>query len=267
MGVDYAEVIGDPIGHSKSPAIHKFWLDALGIGADYRATRVGIRDLPDYFRSRREEPHWRGCNVTMPLKQAVLEWIDDKNEILSRLGAANCVSPGRSGLFGTNFDSEAVLQTLVPYQWEGRAVVVGNGGAARAALWAVALLGFEEIVLMSRDPARARAMAADLGICVRTAELGGAPDCTLLVNATPLGMSGYPPLPVGLAGMPASGAIFEMVYNPLVTPLIQEARARKLKVFDGLEMLIEQASMSFITFFGRGVDTELRLAARQRLAQ
>jgi len=263
MSIPYAEVIGDPISHSKSPLIHRFWLKGLGLEGDYRAVRVSKEKLRAYLVERRSDPDWRGCNVTMPLKEAVLDHIDDLNEEAGRLGAVNCIARRASGqLYGTNFDSEAVLQSLVSDQWSGRAVLVGNGGAARAALWALPLLGFDEILVLSRDPAKAAAMAEQLGIEVCTAPLSGQPECSLLINATPLGMAGFPPLPISLDAMPEGAAVFEMIYNPLITALVAAARNRGLRVFDGLTMLIEQASMSFVSFFGSGIDEERRTAVR-----
>ena len=266
MGVPYAEVIGDPIAHSRSPLIHNFWLEQLGRAGDYRCMRVTEESLVDYLNSRRQEPDWLGCNVTMPLKQAIVPLLDDLNDEVGHLGAVNCVvSNRRGGLYGTNFDSFAVLQTLVTLPWTGRAVLLGNGGAARAALWALALLGFEEICVMSRDPAKAEAMAEELRIKVRVEPWGPVPDCRLLLNATPLGMVGFPPLNVSLDNIRPDGTVFEMVYNPPATPLVVEARFRGLHVIDGLTMLIEQAAMSFASFFKRGITEVQRLQVREAL--
>lgn len=267
MGIPYAEVIGDPVAHSKSPAIHKFWLEDFGLVGDYRATLVTPEDLPDYLAARRADPDWRGCNLTMPLKVRAVEHLDEENEIVARLGATNCILRRRGGLYGTNFDSEAVLHALIGFQWTGHAVLVGSGGAARAALWALPLLGFDRITIMARNSERARALADSLGIEADIAPLGGTPECNLLINATPLGMKGHPALPVSLDAMPPGGRVFEMVYDPLVTPLVSAARARGLGVFDGLTMLIEQASRSFVSFFNRGISPEQRIAVRELLTR
>jgi shikimate dehydrogenase len=266
MGVPYAEVIGDPIAHSKSPMIHKFWLEKLGREGDYRASEVGIAHLASYLAKRRQDTLWRGCNVTMPLKTRILGELDELDEDAARLGAVNCVIARGGRLFGTNFDSVAVLHSLVAYRWSGRAVLVGNGGAARAALWALALLGFDEIVVMARHPAKAAALIDALGVLAKPERLGGAPDCSLLVNATPLGMTGYPPLPISLERMASGSAVFEMVYEPLETLLLREARQKGLRIFDGFTMLIEQAATSFVSFFNRGIDPRLRFEVREALS-
>jgi shikimate dehydrogenase len=269
MGLPYAEVIGDPIAHSKSPLIHKFWLESLQLSGDYRPTRVRPNELPDYLTNRRSDPDWRGCNVTMPLKTSAVYHLDELNEEARRLGAVNCILPRRGSgtLYGTNFDAEAVLHTLAQSQWSGRATLLGSGGAARAALWALALLGFEEVEIMSRDPDKALAMSKELGVPARAERLGGAPDCTLLVNATPLGMTGQPQLPISLDNMLPGSTVYEMVYTPLETPLLADARKRGLSTFDGLAMLIEQASMSFASFFDQAIGNDLRAEVRQVLTR
>ncbi len=267
MALPYAEVIGDPIAHSKSPAIHKFWAEDFGLSCDYRATRVTPATLPDYLAARREDPDWRGCNLTMPLKVQAVEHLDEEHEIVAHLGATNCILRRRGGLYGTNFDSDAVLHSLIEFPWTGHAVLVGSGGAARAALWALSLLGFDQITIIARDLVRARALAESQRIEARILPLGRAPECSLLINATPLGMKDHPPLPVSLDAMPPAAAVYEMVYDPLVTPLVSAARARGLRVFDGLTMLIEQASMSFASFFNRGISPEQRVAVRERITR
>ncbi len=266
MGIPYAEVIGDPIAHSRSPAIHGFWLGQSGLEGDYRATRVTPSSLPDYLAARRSDPDWRGCNLTMPLKVQAVGHLDEENGIVARLGATNCIVPHPNGLYGTNFDSDAVLHSLIEFPWSGRAVILGNGGAARAALAALSSLGFDRITIMCRNSPRAATLLRSRSAEVDFAPIGGAPECDLLVNATPLGMQGYPPLPIALDAMPSSATVFEMVYDPLETPLVSDARARGLRVFDGLTMLIEQASMSFVSFFGSGITNEQRAAVRAKIA-
>lgn len=265
MGIPYAEVIGDPIAHSKSPLIHKFWLGKLGRSGDYRACRVTGAELGTYVHARRRDPVWRGCNVTMPLKLAVLDHVDEPSGEARRLGAVNCIVPKGGRLLGTNFDADAVLHSLIRFPWTGRAVIVGSGGAARAALWAAGLLGFDELVVMSRDRGKASRMVEQLGIQAAIEPLGGAPECTLLVNATPMGMTGRPSLPLILDRMAGDGAVMDMVYDPLATSLLRSARHRGLRIFDGLTVLIEQAAMSFATFFDRGISEQQRIEARQVL--
>src|SRR5690606_32038735 len=133
-GLPYAEVIGDPIDHSKSPLIHNFWLQALDIEAEYRAAHVTPDGLARYFLERRGDPDWLGCNVTLPHKIAVMDFTDDPGGVRQRIGAMNTVACETGGpLVGTNTDAGGFLQPLLRDGWKGKsAIIVGAGGAARA---------------------------------------------------------------------------------------------------------------------------------------
>ena len=137
MSSPYAEVIGDPIAQSKSPATHGFWLAELGIDADYRACHVIASGLADYLASRRRDPAWRGCNVTMPHKQAAMPLLDRIDPLAARVGAVNTIVPEDGGLAGYNTDVPGFLEPLEPLLANTHlfrmARVLGTGGAARAA--------------------------------------------------------------------------------------------------------------------------------------
>ena len=156
----YAEVIGDPIAQSKSPAIHGYWLGKLGIEADYRATHVRAGELADYLHDRSTDEAWRGCNVTMPHKQAVMEHLARLHPLGERIGAVNTIVREADGsLTGYNTDVAGFIEPLRPLLERRHlfrmARVIGTGGAARAI---VAALADENvtIVLAGRDPAKAR---------------------------------------------------------------------------------------------------------------
>ena len=138
-GRPYAEVIGDPIAHSKSPLIHGFWLERLGIDADYRAVRVRPDELGGYFESRRADPTWRGCNITAPNKQAALSHVADPGGIKDSIGAINTVFRDEGGaIAGTNTDAAGFWSPISALDLSGKPVaVVGAGGAARAVLFAL----------------------------------------------------------------------------------------------------------------------------------
>jgi shikimate dehydrogenase len=172
MAIPYAEVIGDPIGHSKSPLIHKFWLEKLEVRADYRAVRVTPANLAEYLSDRRNDPDWRGCNVTMPLKAQVVPHLSELDGEAKRLRAVNCVGRRGKRLWGTNFDSTAVIELLAPLPRGAHATLLGSGGAARAALWALPLAGSERITVQARDPAKAWEMIESLRIAAEAARLG-----------------------------------------------------------------------------------------------
>ncbi len=262
MSRPYAEVIGDPIIQSKSPAIHGFWLAKLGIDAEYRACHVKPEDLATYFAARLAEPDWRGCNITMPHKQAAIPLLDRIDPAAGSIGAVNTVVPDAGGLAAYNTDEPGFLEPLGDTRI-ARACVIGAGGAARAILIALAGRGVGSIVLQNRSIDKAQALLDEFGIAGEVVALGGeAGVFDLLVNTSSLGMAGHPPLPEVEHGVVPGGTVYDIVTTPLDTDLLKRARARGLHTIDGLAMLIGQAAVAFEKFFGRPAprqfDAELR---------
>jgi shikimate dehydrogenase len=264
----YAEVIGDPIRHSKSPLLHGFWLDRLGLDAEYRACHVTPDRLPAYFAARRADPHWRGCNITLPHKVAALDHVEDRGGVRDGIGAVNLAVWQEGTLVGTNTDAGGFWAPLADLGVDlgGRPVtVVGAGGAARAILWALARVGAGEVTLLNRTPLKGAALLARFGLKGRALPLSaGVPPSALLVNASSLGMAGQPPLELDLSALPADAVVYDAVYAPLETDLLRAARDRGLEVVDGLDMLVGQAALAFELLFGaappREHDDELREA-------
>ncbi len=261
-----AEVIGDPIAQSKSPVIHRFWLDALGIEAGYERVHVTTDDLPSYIARSRADPDWRGCNVTIPHKLAVIDLVDDPGGVRDSIGAMNTILRQRDGsLIGTNTDAAGFAAPISGMDLAGaRVAVVGAGGAARAVLFAVSKLGAGPVTILNRSPLKAAGLLAKFGLAGDVVPLG-APlpeDTALVVNASALGMTGQPPLAIDLSPLAEDAIVYDIVYAPLETPLLAQARARGLDTVDGLEMLIGQAAVAFELFFGaeppRDRDDELR---------
>lgn len=261
----YAEVIGDPIGHSKSPEIHGFWLEALGIHADYRATHVTPEDLAAYFDQRRADPDWRGCNITLPHKQAALDLVEDRGGVRATIGAINTVIRAEDGmLIGTNTDAGGFYAPIAGLDLDGRhAVIIGAGGAARAILFALSKIGIGRVTILNRNVLKAAALLSSFGLKGDAVPLGApVPAADLLVNASALGMVGQPPLAIDLSPLPEHAIVYDAVYAPLETELLAQARARGFDTVDGLEMLIGQAALAFELFFGaeppRERDDQLR---------
>ena len=251
--IPYAEVIGHPISHSKSPLIHKFWLDRLGIVAHYRATDIAPDKLADYFAERREDEAWRGCNITIPHKVAALEHVADPGEIRNSIGAINVVFRSETGvLTGTNSDAGGFYGPIADVPLVGETVaVIGSGGAARAVLFALAQADVGEVVILARNALRAAGLLAHFGLKGRVLPMDARlPDATLLVNASPLGMKGQEPLNLDLSPLPDDALVYDLVYAPIETMLLKAARARQLETVDGLEMLVGQAAIAFELFFG-----------------
>lgn len=283
MSVPYAEVIGDPIAQSKSPVIHGFWLEKLGVAGDYRRQLVHADGLGDYLAQRRNDPDWRGCNVTMPHKQAIIPLLDRLDPLARAIGAVNTIVPEGGALVGYNTDAPGFLEPLQPLLEERHyfrmARVIGTGGAARAIVAALAGQGVV-IVLAGRNPARARALLDELdpGGEHHVAPLDhfAAPTdfafddregcLDLVVNASSLGMTGQPPLLFDMTHAPPGSVFYDIVTGPLDTDFLKAARAGGFRTVDGLSMLIGQADHAFRRFFGavppRG---ECDAALRERL--
>ena len=261
----YAEVIGDPVAHSKSPLIHGFWLDALGIDAEYRKTQVSPEALAGYFAERRGDPAWRGCNITVPHKLMALNHVEDRGDIRRSIGAINTAFRAEDGaLVGTNTDAAGFYAPIADIDLAGAPViVVGAGGAARAVLFALARMGVGEVTMVGRSALKAAGLLSSFGLKGRTQPLDAAlPPAKLLVNASTLGMTGAEPLDLDLSPLPEDAIVYDVVYAPLETPLLAAATARGLDTIDGLDMLIGQAAVAFELFFGaeppRERDEELR---------
>lgn len=249
----YAEVIGDPIAQSRSPAIHGAWLAEAGIDAVYNATRVTPGDLADFVASRHDDPFWCGCSVTAPLKQAVIPFLDRLDPGADRIGAVNCIVPEGGKFVGYNTDVDGVLAALEGIDLDGRtAVMIGAGGAARAGLAALRQLG-ARVRIIARNAERASALGGDEVFDFH--EAGAAlTDAALVVNASTMGMTGADPMPVDLLAAldraAPDAAVFDMVYHPEETALLRAARARGLATIGGLTMLEGQARRAFQLFFG-----------------
>ena len=264
----YAEVIGDPIAHSKSPIIHNFWLQKLGIDAEYRATHVRADGLKDYFTQRRKDANWRGCNVTIPHKVAVLEFVSECDSSVEDVGAANCVFRRNGKLVAFNTDTAGVDSALPGVH--NSVCMIGAGGAARAAVPSLDVMCALDIRVLARDPAKSAKTFSDFDYDFKFMGFNEAADAMRgadgVINASPLGMTGQPPMPRSildsLALTHSDAYVFDMVYNPLETPLLRRARELNRGTVDGLVMLIGQAKWAFKHFFGRyppdSLDAELR---------
>jgi shikimate dehydrogenase len=268
-GLPYAEVIGDPVSHSKSPAIHKYWLEKLGIEGDYRHCRVPAGGLGAYFEARSGDPDWRGCNITMPHKLAALDHVHKQRDPSLPAEPVNIAVPRDGRIEGMNSDTNGLMEPLLAHvgrvgERRGPAIVVGAGGVLHPAMTVLAALGYGPIWIAMRDDAKAAHIAKEYqGFQGQTIGFDAPlPPANLLVNATPLGMTGFPAFPLSLDSLAAGAIVFDLIYDPLETDLLRSARARGLRTIDGLNMLIAQAAVSFQCFFGamapRRHDIELR---------
>ena len=263
-----AGVMGWPVAHSRSPRIHGYWLREEAIDGTYvplavrpEALGAALAALPALG--------FRGCNLTVPHKEAALAHMDRLSEAARRIGAVNTVTVGTDGhLDGDNTDGAGFIAHLHDKAPGWRAgdpvVVLGAGGAARAVVAALISEGAGEIRVINRTGRRATALAGTAGGSAhplpwtgRAAALEG---CGLLVNTTTLGMAGQKALDVDLARLPTRAVVYDLVYAPLETGLLKAARARGNPAVDGLGMLIHQARPGFAAWFGArpGITAALR---------
>lgn len=275
-----AGIMGWPVAHSRSPPLHNFWIKQHGIDGAYVPLPVRPENLATALRAL-PALGFRGCNLTIPHKQAALSFVDRVDPVARRIGAMNTVIVAADGsLEGRNTDVFGFRETVresVP-NWEprsGAAVVLGAGGAARAVVAALVEAQVPEIRLVNRTRERAAALAQDLAVPAtdfvvsgwmdREAALAGA---GILVNTTSLGMAGEPPLDIDLADLPRAAAVVDIVYVPLETALLAAARRRGNRVVDGLGMLLHQGRPGFEAWFGTAVAVtpELRAAIVETLA-
>ena len=252
-----AAVIGDPIAHSRSPAICNAAFDALGLDWVYVAFRVAEGDAAEAVRSMRALGI-RGLSVTMPHKAAVIPALDALDASAERLGAVNCIAQRDGRLVGHNTDGAGFLRALAAEGHEVagvRCVVLGAGGAARAVVLALAEAGATEVVVANRSPQRGSAAAALAGSRGRAVgpeslaeELRGA---DLLVNATPVGMRPGDGSPVEPALLGPHLVVNDLIYHPAVTPLMAAAAESGAAVVGGLGMLVHQAAAAVRIWTGR----------------
>jgi shikimate dehydrogenase len=277
-GRPFAAIVAWPVEHSRSPALHGFWLKQHNIDGHYgrlpvEPNRAALQELVAFLK---RTPNARGCNLTLPHKIAIMPLLDRIDPLAAHIGAVNTVIKQADGtLEGRNSDGFGFLEALragAP-DWEaaaGPAVVLGAGGAARAVIATLVAAGVPELRLVNRT----QSTAIDLGVAFtpsdgrriaierwdeRDTALAGA---TLLVNTTSLGMKGQPTLEVDVARLPATAVVDDIVYVPLETRLLAAARARGNRCIDGLGMLLHQGRLGFEAWFGRKVT----VSAEQRRA-
>lgn len=263
-------VIGDPVAHSLSPALHQPALNALGIPATYERWHTPAEQIAERIAGLRA-PDVLGANVTVPHKLAVFDLVDEVSSIAQRAGAVNTIVNRDGRLFGDNTDIygfQAAMREAMGDEVPGSALVLGAGGAARAVAIALEAMGVREITLANRNPGRAEHLATVLApmqitLVEATPESLGPVlrKTTLLVNATSLGWhAGESPLAVELLReLPADASVADLTYRS--TDLLQAATARGLRAVDGLGMLVHQGAQAFERFTGRAAPLETMYAA------
>ena len=258
--IPLAGVIGSPIAHSRSPALHAYWLKRYGLKGHYVPLDIAQSDLRDALRMM-PKMGFVGCNVTIPHKEAILQIADVVTDRAALIGAANTLIFRKDGkIHADNTDGAGFIANLrqnAPH-WKpasGPAVVFGAGGAARAVIAALIEVGVPEIRLTNRTRARAEAIKADFGAKITVQEWVQAPamldGAATVVNTTALGMTGKSDFNVPLETLSPTALVTDIVYTPLTTQFLIEAQDKGCTVVDGLGMLLHQAAPGFERWFGQ----------------
>ena len=251
-------VIGHPISHSKSPLIHSYWIDKYGLSGSYEAIdfdtdnfKQGVADLI--------EKGFSGFNITIPHKIAAMNVCDELSEEAKQIGAVNTIYLNKHNkICGTNTDAFGFIHNIrqnKPEEWDfnyGKALILGAGGAAQAIVYGLLKAGVPEVILVNRTREKAEAIASNfdrLVVSDWSERHALAAECTLIVNTTSLGMEGQAELDLDLSGV-RDALVTDIVYAPLMTPLLVQAQALNLPIVTGIGMLLHQARPGFELWHG-----------------
>jgi shikimate dehydrogenase len=251
-------VIGWPIKHSRSPIIHNYWLKQLDIDGLYERVAVEPKNLHDFIRNL--DPNgYKGCNVTIPHKEAVVSAVDDYDTTVAQTGSLNTVYINNNKILGTSTDGDGFLNNILAhypdFQIQDKTVfMIGAGGSAKAICQKLISSNVRTICVLNRTVERALELQKQFGEKIQIVQTADTEErlkiSDLLVNTTSQGMSGQPQLDLNVDCLPNHAIVADIVYVPLKTKLIERAEARKLKTVPGLGMLLHQAVEGFEKWFG-----------------
>lgn len=251
-------VVGWPVEHSRSPLIHNYWLKSLGIDGAYTKEEVHPKDLQQFLKSLQNRGYL-GCNITIPHKEAALTLVDFKDKAATQIGAINTVWIEDNKLCATNTDATGFITYLDKQasRWRNQdapIVILGAGGAAKAIVYAFLENGIDRIHIYNRTLSRGEELAAHFGSKVRifpwSEREKGSSFCSVLVNTTSIGMKGQGDIGINFKNFSSNVIVCDIVYVPLETNFIKDAKQHGLCTVDGLGMLLHQAVPGFEKWFG-----------------
>tara|TARA_Y100001970_G_scaffold136245_1_gene167654 strand:- start:19499 stop:20347 length:849 start_codon:yes stop_codon:yes gene_type:complete len=257
-----AAVVGKPIAHSLSPLIHNTAFRQEKLNWSYHAVEVSQNEASECITAVREK-NIRGLSVTMPLKEAVIPYLDGLTETASKLNAVNCVFWDGGDLIGDNTDGDGFVNALklqLNEPLNGKTVaIIGAGGAARSIINSLGDNPVKEIIVVNRSNPKAEKAAYLGGPNARVGSYGDLTACDIVVNSTPLGMAGTSEeamLPVPVEFLSSTQTVIDLVYNPIETELLRQAKGLGARTFSGLGMLIHQALLQFLLWTGLNTSIE-----------
>ncbi len=269
-------LIGYPVEHSMSPAMHNSAFQHLGIDAVYVCFEVSPQDLKRAIEGMRGLGIG-GLNVTVPHKEKVIKFLDEVTLVAQRIGAVNTIFRRGDKLIGTNTDVEGFIRDLrdtCRFSPKGKTcVVIGAGGASRAVCFGLADCRPKVVYINDIDKAKARRLMRDLRKNYPEVEFGLidkedldriGPEVDLLVNATPVGMKPSDPEVVDLSKINRKALVYDLVYNPPLTPLLRSAKRRRMRFANGLGMLLRQGAVAFKHWTGKNPPIEVMMRALKR---
>jgi len=254
-----AFVTGHPVKHSRSPLIHRYWLERHNLAGSYDAVDVSPEGFSDFIAGLRSGKSGRvGGNVTIPHKEAAFALAERCDDVATELGAANTLWLEDGVVCATNTDGygfAANLDTAAPgWSDHGDAVVLGAGGASRAVIWTLRERGFTAVHVVNRTVVRAKELADRFGPHIDAHPLDALPDVMkgagVFVNTSALGMEGTAVPEIDFSALRNDAVVTDIVYTPLLTPILSMAQVHGLKTVDGLGMLLHQAVPGFEKWFG-----------------
>lgn len=255
-----AGVMGFPIKHSLSPLMHNYWFKEKNINGSYVPILTKPADLEIALESL-QSLGFSGCNLTIPLKEIALKFIDEFDEVAKIIGAVNCVTVKPNGtLYGTNYDWLGFINAL-KYEFPNlnlekkKVSLIGAGGSSRAICFGLLKEGVSQIRIVNRTREKAEILSSDFGPRLKVFEWeqrnSSLDNTDLLVNTTNQGMETENKLDLSLEALPKKAIVYDIIYNPLETPLLKEAKSRGNKTINGLSMLVHQAIPAWSQWFGK----------------
>jgi len=250
-------VIGHPIKHSKSPLIHSYWLDLYDLSGSYEAIDIKPKNLKQGVQDIVNQGY-SGFNVTIPHKVSIMDLCDEIDDLAKSIGAVNTVTIKNGKLYGTNTDAygfaQNIKETVILNNWswsfnQGKAVVLGAGGAAKAITYALIQEGVQEIIITNRTRGKAEELTKldrnKISVIDWDKRNQILENTNLIINTTSLGMNAKPPLDIDLSLTPPNALVTDIVYSPLYTDLLNQAKSKDLRIVTGIGMLLYQARAGF----------------------